>query len=204
MFAAIFLWLRKGATPGQVTARATGASLGLILQGLAFSMVWMVRRSQDSSIWPGALWVDVAVAAVVLVLMVISVVLSLLAVRELGRQWAVQARTVEQHELITTGPFALLKHPLYVGFCGLFLATGLALTDWRALGFACLAFGGGMVIRIRAEDELLAATFGSAFEDYRRRVPAVIPSIRAVLHGQNACLRTNYSKPHSPQKRKAG
>ena len=48
------------------------------------------------------------------------------AVRTLGKQWAMRARLVEGHQLITVGPCAYIRNPIYTGMPGMLIATGLA------------------------------------------------------------------------------
>ena len=57
------------------------------------------------------------------------------------------------------------------------VAMGLAFAPAWALALACVAYAAGTIIRTRAEDALMAATFGAVFEEYRRRVPALIPRV---------------------------
>ena len=97
------------------------------------------------------------------------------AVRTLGKQWAIAARLVEGHKLITEGPYGWVRNPIYTGM--LLLATGLAVSRWIALPAAIALFGMGTVIRVRSEEKLLREAFGEEFEQYTRRVPAVLPGI---------------------------
>ncbi len=60
---------------------------------------------------------------------------------------------------------------------GMLIATGLAMEHWFALMVAIVLFMIGLVIRVRSEEKLLRAAFGSQFEDYAKRVPAVLPGI---------------------------
>ena len=57
------------------------------------------------------------------------------------------------------------------------IASGLAMEHWIALLIALPLFMIGLVIRVRIEEKLLRAAFGAEFEEYARRVPAVIPGI---------------------------
>jgi len=107
----------------------------------------------------------------------VSVWLMKSAVRTLGKQWAVAARLVEGHKLITEGPYAYVRNPIYTGMFGMLLATGLAMEHWIATIAAVVIFAAGLVIRVRTEEKLLRAAFGQEFEDYAQRVPAVIPGI---------------------------
>jgi len=98
-------------------------------------------------------------------------------VRTLGKQWALAARLVEGHKLITVGPYAYVRNPIYTGMLGILIATGLAMEHWIALIAAIVFFAVGTVIRVRSEEKLLRGAFGEEFEEYARRVPAVLPGI---------------------------
>jgi protein-S-isoprenylcysteine O-methyltransferase Ste14 len=108
-----------------------------------------------------------------------SFTLVFVAIRYLGPQWAVQARTIKGHALVTTGPYGIVRHPIYLGLGGFLVAVGLFFATWWALVAASALYLVGANIRIKAEDALMAAAFGEAFEAYRRRVPALVPRIRA-------------------------
>jgi protein-S-isoprenylcysteine O-methyltransferase Ste14 len=99
------------------------------------------------------------------------------AARRLGKQWALAARLVEGHELIQDGPYRIVRNPIYTGMFGMLLATGLAAAQWIPLLIAIVLFIAGTYIRMRTEERLLSAAFGSEFEAYARRVPALIPGI---------------------------
>jgi protein-S-isoprenylcysteine O-methyltransferase Ste14 len=110
-------------------------------------------------------------------LAVASVWLIMAAVRTLGRQWAMAARLVEGHKLITAGPYAYVRNPIYTGMLGMLIATGLAMEHWIQLITAVILFAVGMVIRVRTDEKLLRAEFGVEFDEYAKRVPAVVPGI---------------------------
>jgi protein-S-isoprenylcysteine O-methyltransferase Ste14 len=60
---------------------------------------------------------------------------------------------------------------------GMLVATGLALSHLIALLAALIVFFIGTIIRIRSEEKLLRSAFGEQFENYARRVPAIIPGL---------------------------
>jgi protein-S-isoprenylcysteine O-methyltransferase Ste14 len=117
------------------------------------------------------------VAALTLAIAVASVWMVNAAVRFLGKQWAVAARLVEGHKLVTDGPYRLVRNPIYTGMFGMMVATGLAVTQWQGLLAAIFVFLLGTYLRVRVEERLLRGQFGSEFDEYKRRVPAVIPGI---------------------------
>ena len=100
------------------------------------------------------------------------------AVKTLGKQWAIAARVVEDHQLITEGPYSIVRNPIYSGMFGSLIATGLAVSKWYALPIAIAVFWYGTHIRVKIEEKLLRETFGSTFEEYARRVPALIPKLK--------------------------
>jgi protein-S-isoprenylcysteine O-methyltransferase Ste14 len=110
-------------------------------------------------------------------LVIASVWLCWAAARTLGKQWALVARVIEGHELVTTGPYAIVRNPIYLSMLGMYLASALAVSRWQALLGGLVVFLAGTAIRVRAEERLLRETFGAAFDDYARRVPAFLPRL---------------------------
>ena len=157
---------------------APRAMIGVAVQGFGFALVSGVRDGRPAPIWRGPAWADALATVAIAALVIGSCALIAAAVRHLGRHWAIHARTIEHHELITTGPYRFVRHPIYTACGGLLVAMGLAFAPAWALALACVAYPAGTIIRTRAEDALMAATFGPVFEEYRRRVPALIPRVR--------------------------
>jgi len=117
-------------------------------------------------------------------LTVASIWFILAAVRLLGKQWNVRAIVVERHQLITSGPYAVVRHPIYTGMFGLMLATGVANSTWYSLLLAIGFALPGTLMRIQQEETLLHETFGVQFETYQKSVPALFPRLRR--HGHAA------------------
>jgi protein-S-isoprenylcysteine O-methyltransferase Ste14 len=180
VFAAAFLF-RKSPTqesgPRKVRKRDPGALVGVLLQGLGYATIWFVPRPPEAPLLPLGPIVSTALMVCAPLIAFLSVWLVLSAIRTLGKQWALNARLLEGHALITSGPFSLMRHPIYTGMLGMLLATGMVVSEAWGLGLALAFFLAGLAIRVRAEERLLAHAFGPAFEEYRRAVPAVIPSM---------------------------
>lgn len=178
VFAGIFL-LRKRPAKVVEAKRNRQAALGIFLQMCAYFLVWFQppRRIFLPQVAALAGIAGMVFAVATVGLAVASVWLIMAAVRTLGRQWAMAARLVEGHKLITAGPYAYVRNPIYTGMLGMLIATGLAMEHWIQLITAVILFAVGMVIRVRTEEKLLRAKFGVEFEEYAKRVPAVVPGI---------------------------
>lgn len=98
----------------------------------------------------------------------------------------------EGHQLVVTGPYQMMRHPMYAGII-LGALGGLVLYRTWTFGFV-LAGIPGMVRRARTEDRLLAAAFGPDFESYRRVVPAWFP--------RPGCVRRSFRGTVSPDARR--
>jgi protein-S-isoprenylcysteine O-methyltransferase Ste14 len=175
-FAWIFIF-RKPPTAARDRKRDRGSIIGFALQGLAYAIVWAVRRQPFTPIVVGIEWLELLTTVIAIVVAIGSVLLIMAAVKTLGKEWSITARTVEGHELATNGPYARVRHPIYTGMLGMLMATGLAISHCLALLAAIVVFAIGTFIRVRIEERLLRETFGQRFEDYARQVPALLPGI---------------------------
>ncbi len=108
----------------------------------------------------------------------LSVLLGIYGAYELGMQWRVQAVVTKHHRLITSGPYALVRNPVYASLLGMLIASGLIVSSplFTAIGIVICVIG--TEIRVREEEKLLSEKFGREFEAYRQRVPAYIPFLR--------------------------
>ena len=77
--------------------------------------------------------------------------------------------------MIDTGPYAIVRHPIYTGILAAVLATAAAIATWPALvGVACVSVG--LWLKASIEERFLAAELEpDAYQTYRRRVPMLIP-----------------------------
>jgi protein-S-isoprenylcysteine O-methyltransferase Ste14 len=105
--------------------------------------------------------------------------LILLLVAAGGRIWAaLYIAGRKDQELVTQGPYSLVRNPLYLfSFLG-FLGVGMAFGSMALAAFMAVIFALGHWPEVRREETRLAALFGEPYEAYRRRVPAFLPRLR--------------------------
>lgn len=96
--------------------------------------------------------------------------------RHLGRNWSVVVTIKQGHELVTSGPYAWVRHPIYTGLLLAFAGSALAQGEWRgvlALALAIWALG----CKLRLEERWLREQFGPAYQAYCGRVAALLPFV---------------------------
>ena len=96
----------------------------------------------------------------------------------LGRFWSNAITHKEDHRIIDTGPYGVVRHPIYTGQIIGLLASGLAIATWTAMvGVLLIAFGQWQ--KARLEERFLSAELGAeAYGAYSRRVPMIVPFLR--------------------------
>jgi protein-S-isoprenylcysteine O-methyltransferase Ste14 len=172
-----FFWLAR-ALAAKRTARRQSAS-SRIVQSLpvvaGFSLLfarahwpwWLTQRFVPES--PAVSWMGLALTAA-------GIAFAIWARIWIGRNWSGTVTIKEEHELVQSGPYALVRHPIYSGFLLAFLGTGVIEGQVRALvGFLLVLFGWGL--KLRLEESFMAEQFGNAYSDYKKRVKALVPFV---------------------------
>jgi protein-S-isoprenylcysteine O-methyltransferase Ste14 len=92
----------------------------------------------------------------------------------LGKYWSGIITLKEGHRLIRTGPYRLVRHPLYTGFITAVLGSALvAATTDAAAGLVIIV--AAYVVKLRREEALLTKEFGEEYARFKREVPALVP-----------------------------
>lgn len=106
----------------------------------------------------------------------IGLLIAIWARRHLGRNWSGEISIKEEHELIRSGPYGLLRHPIYTGLLAMYLGVALVTGErLAAIGFALAVFAYWR--KIRLEEANLETAFGSDYAAYRRATWSVIPGV---------------------------
>jgi len=164
------LFASRGSEKAVQTAGAS--RWGIMLQGLGFWVVYLHPPAYWNS--PIKPWR----AAASLVFVVPCWWLAWTGPRHLGKQWRFQAALTADHELVQTGPYRIVRHPIYASMLCLILSGCFSSGVWPAWPIGLLLFILGMEIRVRAEDRLLLGRFGARFDKWKRETPAYLPFVR--------------------------
>ena len=119
---------------------------------------------------------DPIVKAGAMVLIVTGLGISVWARRHIGQFWSARVMLKENHQLIQSGPYARVRHPIYSGILLAMIGTGLFVGEWRATFGVLLVFlAHGW--KARREEALLAGQFGASYEEYRKRTGSLLPRL---------------------------
>jgi protein-S-isoprenylcysteine O-methyltransferase Ste14 len=93
----------------------------------------------------------------------------------LGSAWSFVPMADQGTGLVTTGPYRLVRHPIYLGLSLLAMGEALAFSSWPAVAVVFSAIVPTFVWRACAEERLLADTFGERYAHYRKQTKMMIP-----------------------------
>lgn len=156
--------------------RAQTSRGGLLLQGVAYAGVFGIHPNTSEPLEQWSVALVAAMAAMILAVSGAAIVEW--CQRELGVQWSLTARLVEGHRLVTSGPYAWVRHPIYAAMIPMLAATAVAFSSPLVLVVCLVLYVVGTRIRISAEEHLMASAFGGEWTIYRQRVPALVPFLR--------------------------
>ncbi len=124
---------------------------------------------------PLAIDLDQALRLVGLAVAVTSAAFAAWAMWSLGRSYGIRVDVFEGHSLKTDGPYALVRHPMYLGIVLFHVGASLALESPLLLVATALFVAPFTALRIGAEEKVLRDAFGERYLRYAERVPALIP-----------------------------
>ena len=163
-----FLWAKRGA--GRLAAVDLRARWGLVLEVLALALM----------LW-GRFWIVTNFSWRVLasvIFFLLAALLSWSSTKALGSHLRFDAAIGMDHALVRSGPYRLIRHPIYCSMLCLLWGIGsLAAPAWLFI-LATLLFVAGTEIRVRIEDRLLARRFGDSFVRYKHATRAYLPLLR--------------------------
>ena len=140
---------------------------GVLLQFAAVTLLW------QGHFWerPLPFWR----LAICVVLFGLAILLSWTSSSALGRHLRVDAALGAEHQLVHSGPYGLVRNPIYTSMLLVLCATAVVVASWELFAASLILFVIGTEIRVRTEEGLLAERFGEDFQKYKKSVPAYIP-----------------------------
>jgi protein-S-isoprenylcysteine O-methyltransferase Ste14 len=148
----------------------------LVPLGLGFALltarhvpyVWLSERFLPRTV--GWFWVGFCLVA-------LGLGFSVLARVWLGGNWSGTVTLKQNHELIRSGPYRWVRHPIYTGLLVAVLGSAIALGEWRGL-LALVLITVSFSYKLRIEERFLTEQFGAAYTSYQNEVPRLMPLSR--------------------------
>ena len=139
----------------------------ILLLTTRIPLPWLYLQLWPQGLWP--FWVGAGI-------MVAGVAFAVWAREHLGSNWSRSVTIKQGHELITTGPYAVVRHPIYTGFLAGFLGTAIALSQVRgfiSFGLILLILG----VKLRIEEQWMRSQFGETYGTYSHQTAALVPYV---------------------------
>lgn len=178
LWVAIFaLWFIASLTSKQTTqARERGLSrIAVWIVGVAWILLFN-RGFQDTFLAVRFAPETDSTSYVGLAVTVAGLALSVWARFYIGRNWSGFIELKKDHQLIRTGPYAIVRHPIYSGFMLATLGTAIAFAEVRGLISVVLILG-AWGYKARLEEKVLIEHFGTQYESYMHDVKGLIPFV---------------------------
>jgi protein-S-isoprenylcysteine O-methyltransferase Ste14 len=105
-----------------------------------------------------------------------GVQLAIWARYKLGGNWSDKVVLKVDHELIQTGPYRYLRHPIYTGVILAVAGTALTVGQWRGI-VALVLLTANYFVKAAREEKILASNFGAAFANHKRRTAFFLPGL---------------------------
>ena len=110
------------------------------------------------------------------VFLLAGLLFSVAARRHLGGNWSSRVTVKQDHTLTRSGPYRLVRHPIYTGLLLAVLGNAIALGEWRGL-VALALFSAAFLRKIQIEERFMLEQFGDAYMRYRKEVAALVPGL---------------------------
>jgi protein-S-isoprenylcysteine O-methyltransferase Ste14 len=137
----------------------------VLLSTTRIPLPWLYRQ-----LWPAGLWLFWLGAVVTIA----GLLFAVWAREHLGSNWSRSVTIKQGHELITTGPYAVVRHPIYTGILTGFLGVAIAISQVRGLIVFVLIF---LVfwVKLRMEEQWMRTQFGETYATYAHQTAALVP-----------------------------
>ena len=162
----------KNSAPAIKSESRFSRGIHVVLANAALLLIFFPIRSLNQRFLPDSLFLKLAGIA----LEFAGVALAIWARRILGRNWSGEITIKQDHELVRTGPYGVVRHPIYTALLIMYLGSVIVSGHVHALvGFAVgiLAY----LRKTRMEEANLITAFGEKYRAYREDTWALIPRV---------------------------
>ncbi|HEY5087057.1 MAG TPA: isoprenylcysteine carboxylmethyltransferase family protein [Gemmatimonadaceae bacterium] len=156
----------------------SGVFRGLLVRVLLVAIVLVVFRERSFTAFGEHHFVGSSsptVSALGVILCVMGVAFAIWGRWNIGKNWGMPMSVKENPELVTSGPYSYVRHPIYAGVLSAMLGSALVVGNWW-IGFVVI-FGLYFIYSSRSEEKLMAQTFPGQYPQYKQRTKTMIPFV---------------------------
>jgi protein-S-isoprenylcysteine O-methyltransferase Ste14 len=172
LFSVVWSVAAKDSAPAQSSESGWSRRLHLIVLNGGVLLLVLPVPGLTRRFVPASRMVTVAGLAIE----VAGILFAFWARRHLGRNWSGEVRIATGHELVRSGPYQWLRHPIYTGILGMYGGAMLVLGQMHAL-IAFVIITVAYWRKLRLEEKILSANFGAAWDGYRGDTWALVPLV---------------------------
>jgi protein-S-isoprenylcysteine O-methyltransferase Ste14 len=137
----------------------------VLLSTTRIPLPWLYLQLWPAGLWP--FWLGAAVT-------IVGLLFAVWARGYLGSNWSRSVTIKQDHELITTSPYAVVRHPIYTGILTGFLGMAIAISQVRGLIVFVLIFL-ALWLKLRMEEQWMRSQFGETYATYAHQTAALVP-----------------------------
>ena len=162
----------KNSAPAVKSESKASRSVHVVLTNVALLLIIAPIRPLNQRLIP-----DVMVVKLIgLALECAGLALAIWARRVLGRNWSGEITIKENHELVRTGPYAIVRHPIYTALLAMYVGTAIVFGEMHAL-IGLLVGIIAYLRKTRMEETNLDNAFGQRYDEYRKETWAIVPGV---------------------------
>jgi protein-S-isoprenylcysteine O-methyltransferase Ste14 len=175
MLANMSLWLFQPAVSAKETTDNKSRDRYSVILILIMSVLSTIIPVADWAYFSNPYESNLTLTIVGFVILWFGVALRNYSIKILGKHFTPTIQLQQDHDLITTGPYSVIRHPSYLG--ALMAIVGIAIFFNSLIGTlaACIAMMIAYIVRITAEEKALKSLFGSKYQEYQKRTKKLIP-----------------------------
>jgi protein-S-isoprenylcysteine O-methyltransferase len=167
-------WIFSAFSNKKTIHKSGGWTLRIIAIIIIFSVFYIQKNTETLSL---TLWSQTTIILIISDIVTLAGLIVMIWSRiTLGKNWSANVVLKEEHELIISGPYSFVRHPIYSGLLLMILGVTLYAGSF-AWAFLLILFFVGAYFKALKEEELMIKQFPQEYNNYKMRVRALIPFI---------------------------
>jgi protein-S-isoprenylcysteine O-methyltransferase Ste14 len=178
LWLAFFIYWLVSAAQSKKTVRGKSWWHGALIRVMIFILIlWIIQSSSARTflLAHGGIVADPIVGGIGVLLCVAGMALAVWARVHIGRNWGTPMSLKENPELVTSGPYQYIRHPIYSGM--LLAILGSALVGGLVWLIVFVAYGAYFIYGARVEEQIMTRQFPDQYPGYKKQTKMIIPFV---------------------------